>query len=194
MHLEWLERLRIGQFLRGFEFRRGFEILGDFEILGGLESLLVLERRLLLVRLQGLVRLLRLEILRGFEGVRGFQWDERVRRRRGGARARVRSPRHGVGTVALDARQLVLQVGDRDVTLAHGPGDLVQGRVGDLHVVSPHGARRAQQGDVRGGDGAEVERGVIGLLVGQFAAPPGRDEEDAGQHDGDRDEHENRHT
>jgi hypothetical protein len=88
----------------------------------------------------------------------------------------------------LEGSQLLLQVGDRDVALAHRLGDLVQGLVGYLHVVAPHGGGRAEQRDVRRGYRAEVERGVVGLLVGQFAAPAGRGEEDADENHGDRDE------
>jgi hypothetical protein len=85
-------------------------------------------------------------------------------------------------------RELLLQVGDRDVTVAHRTGDAVKGLVRHLHVVAPHGGRRAQHGDVGGGYRAEIQRCVIDTLVGQLAATTGSGEKNTGEHGHDRDE------
>ena len=126
---------------------------------------------------------------RGRRGHRGRQGDRGHRGPGGRGRLVIRSRSRRCSKV----RQLLLQVGDRDVALAHRLGDLVQGLVGYLHVVAPHGGGRPEQRDVRRGYRAEVERGVVGLLIGQFAAPAGRGEEDADENHGDRDEEYNRH-
>ena len=47
--------------------------------------------------------------------------------------------------------------------------------------------------DVGGAYRAEVEGSVIGLLIGQFAAPSGRGEVDADQYGGDGDQEDNGH-
>ena len=111
----------------------------------------------------------------------------------GSGRVGVGSGRVGVGAGARQGRELLLQEGDRDVAFAHRAGDTVQGLVGYLHVVAPQGGRRPEQGDVRGRYRAQVERSVIGVLIGQFAAASGRGEEDADQHGGDGDQEDNRH-
>jgi hypothetical protein len=89
--------------------------------------------------------------------------------------------------------ELLLQVGDRDVAVAHRAGDEVKGLVCHLHVVAPHGRRRAQHGDVGGGYRSEIERCVIGALVGQLAATSGSGEKNTGEHGDDHDEEYNRH-
>jgi hypothetical protein len=93
----------------------------------------------------------------------------------------------------LAVREFFLQVGDGDVAVAHGAGDVIKGLVRHLHVVAPQGGRRAQQGDIGGRHGTEIERRVIGLLIGQLAASAGSGEEDTDEYGQDRDNEDNRH-
>jgi hypothetical protein len=67
-------------------------------------------------------------------------------------------------------------------------GDEVEGLVRHLHVVAPHGGRRAQHGDVGSGYRSEIQRCVIDTLVGQLAAASGGGEKNTGEHGDDRDE------
>jgi hypothetical protein len=89
--------------------------------------------------------------------------------------------------------ELVLQVGNRDVAVAHGAGDMVEGLVRHLRVIAPQGGGRAQHGDVGGGYRTEIKGCVIGGLVGQLTASSGGGEEDAGEDGEDGDQKYSRH-
>jgi hypothetical protein len=87
----------------------------------------------------------------------------------------------GSARVRGDAvRELLLQVGDRHVTIAHRASDAIKGLICHLHVVAPHGGRRAQHGDVGGGYRSEIQRCVIDMRIGQFAATSGGGEKNTG--------------
>ena len=79
------------------------------------------------------------------------------------------------------------------IALAQGPGDALEGLVGHLHVVAPQGGGRAQHGDVGSGHRTEVQRCMVGLLVGQLAAPPGGGDEHADQDGDSHEDHDNGH-
>ncbi|MWK33822.1 hypothetical protein GEV43_07045 [Actinomadura sp. J1-007] len=69
------------------------------------------------------------------------------------------------------------------VPFGQGVGEPVNGLVGDVLAVSPQGLREPQQRGVGAGDRVpERQRRMVGLRLGQFAAPAHGEGHDGAQH------------